>query len=180
MTLETRNCRMPGYEVPFGIVPSYEAHTKRKKLVKYRQEDSIKRCLPFCIVLLASLLSVTVHAQGRTNAEANGKRRPKIVNLSPSSGPVGTAVTITGTNFGTAGTVTFNRTAATPTSWSANRIVAPVPEGATTGNVVVTVGGVGSNGVSFAVTSSTNVVTTPTFNPGSGTYGSAQTVTISS
>jgi len=144
------------------------------------REDPIKRSLPFCIVLLASLLSVTLHAQGRTNAEANGKRRPKIVNLSPSSGPVGTAVTITGTNFGTTGTVTFNRTAATPTSWSANRIVAPVPEGATTGNVVVTVGGVGSNGVSFTVTSSTNVVTTPTFNPGSGTYGSAQTVTISS
>ena len=148
--------------------------------MKCFREDSIKRCLPFCAVLLASLLSAALHAQGRTNAEAHGRPRPKIANLSPSSGPVGTVVTITGTNFGTAGTVTFKRTAATPTSWSATRIVAPVPEGATTGNVVVSVDGVASNGVSFTVASSTSAVTTPAFNPGSGTYGSAQTVTISS
>ena len=180
MTLETRNCRMPGYEVPFGIVPSYEAHTTRKKLVKCCWEESIKRCLPFCVVLLASLLSAALHAQSRTNAEGHGRPRPKITNLSPSSGPVDTVVTITGTNFGTAGTVTFKRTAATPTSWSATSIVAPVPEGATTGNVVVIVGGVASNGVSFTVTSSTSVVAAPTFNPGTGAYSSAQTVTISS
>ena len=148
--------------------------------MKCFREDSIKRCLPFCAVLLASLLSAVLDAQGGTNAEAHGRPRPKISNLSPSSGPVGTVVTITGTNFGTAGTVTFKRTAATPTSWSATRIVAPVPEGATTGNVVVAVGGVASNGVSFTVTSSTSVVTTPALNPGTGTYGSAQTVTISS
>src|SRR5215470_6210357 len=140
----------------------------------------MKRCLPFCIVVLASLLSVPVHAQSRTSAKANGRARPKITNLSPSSGPVGTSVTITGTNFGTAGTVTFNQIATTPTSWSATSIVAPVPAGATTGNVVVTVDGLVSNGVSFTVTSSTGVVATPTFNPGTGTYSSAQTVTISS
>ena len=45
----------------------------------------------------------------------------------------------------------FNGTAGTPTSWSATSIVVPVPSGATTGNVVVTVGGVASNGVSFSV-----------------------------
>jgi len=138
------------------------------------------RCLPFCIVVLASLMSVPFHAQSRTNAKAHGRARPNITNLSPSSGPVGTSVIITGSNFGTAGTATFNRIAATPTSWSATSIVAGVPAGATTGNVVVTVGGVASNGVSFAVTSSTSVVATPTFNPGAGTYSSAQTVTISS
>jgi len=63
-------------------------------------------------------------------------------------------VTIAGVNFGgTQGTstVTFNGAPATPTSWSATSIVAPVPGGATTGNVVVTVGGVASNGVSFTV-----------------------------
>ena len=59
------------------------------------------------------------------------------------------AVTITGTNFGATqgtSTVTFNGTAATPTTWSATSIVVPVPAGATTGNVVVTVGGLASNG----------------------------------
>lgn len=79
---------------------------------------------------------------------------PKITSLSPTSGPVGTSVTITGTNFGSLqgkSTVTFNGTAATPTSWSATSIVAPVPSGATTGNVIVNVGGVTSKGISFTV-----------------------------
>ena len=57
-----------------------------------------------------------------------------------SSGPVATSVTITGTNFGATegtSTVTFNGTAATPSSWCATSILVPVPTGATTGNVVV-------------------------------------------
>ena len=67
---------------------------------------------------------------------------PSITSLSPSSGVVGTAVTIAGANFGaTQGSsgVRFNGTVATPTSWSANTIVVPVPAGATTGPVAVTV-----------------------------------------
>jgi hypothetical protein len=48
--------------------------------------------------------------------------------------------------------VTFNGTTASPTNWSATSIVAQVPAGATTGNVVVTVGGQASNGASFTVT----------------------------
>jgi hypothetical protein len=78
-----------------------------------------------------------------------------ITNLNPNSGIVGTSVTITGTNFGTSqgtSTVTFNGTSATPTSWSTTSIAVPVPAGATTGNVVVTVGGTASNGVTFTVT----------------------------
>ncbi len=79
---------------------------------------------------------------------------PSITSLSPTSGPVGTAVTITGTNFGAtqgSSTVTFNGTTAVPTSWSNTSISVPVPGGATTGNVVVTVGGTASNGVGFTV-----------------------------
>ena len=82
---------------------------------------------------------------------------PNIMSLSPTSGPVGTSVTIAGVNFGaTQGTskVTFNGTAATPTSWSAASIVAQVPSGATSGNVVITVSGVASNGVGFTVIAS--------------------------
>ena len=59
---------------------------------------------------------------------------------------VGASVTITGANFGSTqgtSTVTFNGTAATTiTSWSATSIVATVPTGATTGNVVVNASGV--------------------------------------
>jgi hypothetical protein len=81
---------------------------------------------------------------------------PIVTGLSQTSGPVGTPVTISGANFGTRqgmSTVTFNGTAATPTTWAATSIVVPVPVGATTGVVVVTVGGVASNGVVFKVAS---------------------------
>ena len=79
---------------------------------------------------------------------------PSITSLSPASGIVGTSVTITGTNFGStqgASTVQFNGTPATPTGWSVSSITVQVPTGATAGNVVITVGGVASNGVSFTV-----------------------------
>ena len=51
---------------------------------------------------------------------------PAITSLNPNSGPVGTAVTITGTNFGAtqgSSAVTFNGTVTTATSWSATSIV---------------------------------------------------------
>jgi len=100
--------------------------------------------------------NVIVYASG---VNTNGKMftvvpTPTITNLSPTSGPIGTPVTITGTNFGTAqgtSTVTFNGTPAAAAPWNATSIVAQVPTGATTGNVVVTVSGVASNGSSFTV-----------------------------
>jgi hypothetical protein len=75
---------------------------------------------------------------------AKENRRRRITSLSLGSGPVGASVTIAGTNFGLtqgAGTVKFNGTTATVSSWSAGPIVTTVPSGTTTGNVVVTVGG---------------------------------------
>jgi hypothetical protein len=101
-----------------------------------------------------------------------------ISTLNPTSGLVGAAVTITGTNFGATqgtSTVKFNGTVATPTSWSLTSIVAPVPTGATSGNVVVTVGGTASNGVAFTVTVPTPSVTS--LNPSSGQAGAAVTIT---
>jgi len=76
---------------------------------------------------------------------------PNITSLSQTSGVVGSSVTITGTNFSTSGTVTFNGTTASTTSWNNTSIAATVPNGATTGNVVVSVNGVASNGVGFTV-----------------------------
>jgi hypothetical protein len=107
-----------------------------------------------------------------------GTSTPTITGLSPNSGAPGTAVTISGTNFGsTQGTssVKFNGTTATPTSWSATSIVTPVPTGATTGNVVVTVGGVSSKGVTFTVTASAPSITS--LSPTSGFSGTSVTIT---
>lgn len=101
---------------------------------------------------------------------------PVISSVSPQSGPIGASVTIAGTNFGTTqGTVTFAGTAAAITSWSATSIVAQVPTGATTGNVVVTAGGLTSNGSPFTVTTPTPAITS--LSPTSGAPGAAVTIT---
>ncbi len=79
---------------------------------------------------------------------------PTISNISPAVGPVGTSVTITGSGFGATqgtSTVAFNSVTGAPTNWSNTSIVCPVPAGATTGPVVVTVGGTASNGSTFTV-----------------------------
>src|SRR5207244_3782064 len=108
-------------------------------------------------------------------ASGGGGTAPAITSLNPTTGPVGTGVTITGTNFGTTGAVTFNGTTATTTSWSATSIVASVPSGATTGNVVVTVGGIASNGVNITVTTSVRALTS--LNQTTGPVGTAVTST---
>lgn len=75
---------------------------------------------------------------------------PAITSLTPNRGPAGTSVTISGTSFGaSAGTVAFNSHTATTSSWSDTSIVAVVPTSAGMGNVVVTNGGIQSNGVMF-------------------------------
>ena len=79
---------------------------------------------------------------------------PSISGLSPAAGPIGSSVTINGSTFGATqgtSTVTFNGVTATPTNWTSTSIVAPVPAGATSGPVIVTVAGIASNGIAFGV-----------------------------
>ncbi|HMF00582.1 MAG TPA: IPT/TIG domain-containing protein [Terriglobia bacterium] len=81
---------------------------------------------------------------------------PSISSLTPNSGAVGTQVKLAGSNFGqTQGSskVTFNGVVATVNAWNKNSITAIVPAASTTGPVVVTVGGVASNSVTFVVIS---------------------------
>lgn len=98
---------------------------------------------------------------------------PAISSLSPSSGPQGGRITITGTNFGASqgtSTVKFNGTAATASAWSTTSIQAVVPSGATSGNVTVTVAGMVSNGVAFTVTPAPSITgLTPVSAPVGGT-----------
>jgi hypothetical protein len=79
---------------------------------------------------------------------------PMITSLNPASGRIGDTVTISGTGFGALLndiTVTFNGVAAAVTSWADTAIVATVPGGASTGDVLVTVSGVQSNAAPFTV-----------------------------
>lgn len=96
----------------------------------------------------------TLVAAAKTTTVNFSLSTPTINTVSPASGTVGSTVTINGSGFGSsagASTVTFSGAMASPTSWSSSRITTAVPAGATTGPVVVTVGGVASNSIAFAV-----------------------------
>src|SRR6266481_2151501 len=82
------------------------------------------------------------------SSTSRAQSAPTVSYTNPVNGPAVTSVTIVGTYFvSTLGssTIAFNGASATPTSWSSTQIVAPVPSGATTGPIIVTVGGVASN-----------------------------------
>ena len=85
---------------------------------------------------------------------------PHINQLSQTSGVVGSSVVVSGVNFGSSGTVTFNGVSGTITSWSATSITATVPATATSGLVSVTSGSVGSNGIAFVVDQSSGLTST--------------------
>src|SRR4029077_4075911 len=85
---------------------------------------------------------VTVNAVASNGVNFTVLPTPNISGLNPVANASGTLVTISGTNVGTTqgtSTVSFHGTSATVfANWGQNSIVAQVPPGATTGNVVVT------------------------------------------
>jgi hypothetical protein len=88
----------------------------------------IQPCSRFRAFLLALAAALSCGTLGVDQARA--QTAPTITTLSPSSGLVGTPVTITGTNFGATqgtSTVMFGATPGTPTSWSDTQIAVPVP-----------------------------------------------------
>ncbi len=74
---------------------------------------------------------------------------PVVTGVSPTSGTIGTSVTVNGSNFGATqggSSVRFNGAAASSiTNWNATQIVAIVPSAASTGPVTVVVNSTGSN-----------------------------------
>ncbi|MBN8524244.1 MAG: IPT/TIG domain-containing protein [Planctomycetes bacterium] len=100
---------------------------------------------------------------------------PTITSFTPTSGPVGTSVTITGTNFTGATGVAFHGIAATYTVNSSTQITAFVPTGATTGAITVTTaGGSATSATSFTVSAAPTITA---FTPASGPVGTAVTIT---
>lgn len=75
-----------------------------------------------------------------------------VTSFSPTSGPIGTLVTITGTDFTGSTGVTFNGISASSyTVVNATTMTARVPEGATTGKIAVTQGCIGTSSGDFTV-----------------------------
>jgi hypothetical protein len=84
---------------------------------------------------------------------------PTITSFTPTTGPVGSSVVITGTNFTGTGFMTssvrFNGLASTFTVNSSTQITATVPAGATTGPIsVTTLGGPATSSTNFTVQAS--------------------------
>ena len=77
---------------------------------------------------------------------------PFILNITPSSGGVGTQITIAGENFGEfvgESSVLFNDILATATDWSNNQIIVDYPSNASSGPVIVIVDQIESNIINF-------------------------------
>jgi hypothetical protein len=109
------------------------------------------------------------------NAFLNGAPpTPTITGFTPASGPSGTSVTISGTNFTGATDVAFNGTAATFTVTSSSAIQATVPAGATSGPIsVATPGGTVTSTSSYSVAPPPTIAS---FSPASGLAGASVTI----
>jgi uncharacterized repeat protein (TIGR03803 family) len=98
--------------------------------------------------------SVTVATPGG-NLTSNRTFRvtPQIKSFSPSSGPVGTSVVITGVSLTQASLVKFGSKSATFTVNSDTQVTATVPTGAKTGKITITTpGGTAASPTTFTVT----------------------------
>lgn len=97
-------------------------------------------------------VSVTT-AAGKGTSATNFSVTPKIKTFTPTSGPVGTDVTITGNTFTGTTKVQFGGTSATFTMVSDTKITAKVPAGAVTGAITITnAGGKSKSKTDFTVT----------------------------
>jgi hypothetical protein len=107
-----------------------------------------------------------------------GGNPPTVTSFFPTSGPVGTNVSITGTNFTGATAVKFNGTASTSFAINGDTsITARVPSGATTGPIAVTnPDGTGTSATNFTVTTPPARPTISGFTPTSGRRGSTVTI----
>lgn len=103
------------------------------------------------------------------------------IEFTPTSGPVGTTVTIWGIGFSSTAsqdTVSFNGAHATVTSATATQITATVPSGATTGPIAVTSpSGSSTSTTSFTVGSPAGAPTITGFTPPAAGPGASVTIT---
>lgn len=95
------------------------------------------------VITLALCLAIGIFGCGGGGSDSpnsDSATAPAITGFTPTSGPVGTTVTIAGENFGASAastTVRFNGTQATIVSCTSTTIVTTVPAGSATGRITV-------------------------------------------
>jgi hypothetical protein len=111
-----------------------------------------------------------------TVTASSGPVPPNVTGVSPTSGPAGTQVTISGSGFGMSqgsGSVWLGSAPATVVSWGENQVVGTVAANAVSGSAKVQQNGIWSNSVPFGV--NTAVITNVT--PTGGLAGTQVTIT---
>ncbi|NGP88031.1 IPT/TIG domain-containing protein [Fodinibius halophilus] len=124
------------------------------------------------------LILLTVAFTSCKKATSSEEAPPDITGIQPESGPVGTAVTINGSNFSTSpasNSVSFNGTAAEIQSATTSQIKTTVPDGASTGSVSVSVAGMTAQGPAFTVEEQSPGI--KAINPESGAVGTEVVIT---
>ncbi len=128
-------------EVEFGGVPATSS--------KVVSDTELTAVVPAAAV--TGVVSV-VTSSGTVTSLGNFKVLPEIKSISPTSGPVGTVVTITGTGLTGASKVTVDGKKASFTQVSSTEITVTVPSDAATGKIEVTTAGGSATSATFTVT----------------------------
>jgi uncharacterized repeat protein (TIGR03803 family)/YD repeat-containing protein len=111
-----------------------------------------------------------------TGVPDNASTTFSLTDYTPKSGIVGAVITITGTAFSNP-TVSFNGIPATVSSSTDTSLTVPVPTGATSGPLTVTVGGQTLTAGAFNVLADPNAFSVADFTPKSAAIGDSFTVT---
>lgn len=115
-----------------------------------------------------------------TNFTVTATAAPAITSFSPGSACQTQSVTLTGRNFSAtpaSNTVKINGLAATVTAASATSLTVTVPNGATTGPITVTTGGLTATSATNLTITAAPVPTIASFSPGTGQPGTSVTLT---
>jgi len=163
-------------------VASPRAATFRQR-VRALRPSLVVACLAFVTVVHAASNVVQYTYDAAGNIVALQRVNPAPITISgfaPATGPIGTAVTITGTGYSpttATNAVTFNGVAATVVAASGTALTVAVPASATTGRIGVTVAGNTATSAQDFVVVVPGVPTITGFTPAAGPAGTALTVT---